>query len=260
MRIIYDEYGQTGNRFLSYIDSIGWAICNDSRVVILFPEKVLEYYDSFRNSQYISLPLWNRNFLLKIMRKLLLHNIVIQRFYQTSFSKKLGFHSGWELSGSYKYYPKVKDKIKAIFTPNRDITDPINRHFSLIRQNQNVIIGVHIRRGDYKTYMNGKFYYDDIVYLRFINQISSIIPNSMFYISSNEPVPQLIKDNCSVIERIVDSAPGDMYALSQCNYIIGPPSTFSGWASLIGDVPLYYIKSQDAIINIESFVPIRKGI
>lgn len=262
MRIIYDEYGQTGNRFLSYIDSIGWAICNNSRVMILFPEKVLEYYDSFRNSSYIFLPLWNKSsLLLKIVRKLLLYNAFIQMFYRTNYSKRLGFYSGWELSGSYKYYPKVKDEIKKIFTPNREITEPINQQFSLIRQNQNVIIGVHIRRGDYKTYKNGAFYYDDMVYLRFVNQLKTIFPRSVFYISSNETtVPELIENNCKVVERIVDSAPGDMYALSQCDYIIGPPSTFSGWASMMGDVPLYHIKSEDSTINIDSFIPMRRDI
>ena len=59
-RVIYDEYGRTGNRLFAYLDSIGWAIQNHKKVIILFPENILKHFDNFRNSQYISIPLWNK--------------------------------------------------------------------------------------------------------------------------------------------------------------------------------------------------------
>jgi hypothetical protein len=33
----------------------------------------------------------------------------------------------------------------------------------------------------------------------------------------------------------------DLYALASCDYIIGPPSTFSQWASFYGNVPRYMV-------------------
>ena len=48
----------------------------------------------------------------------------------------------------------------------------------------------------------------------------------------------------------------DVYALSQCDYILGPPSTFSMWASFIGDVPLRIVKYANENITLDQFSPI----
>ena len=75
-RIIYDEYGQTGNRFISYIDSIAWGIVKKKKVVILFPERILEDYDNFRNCKFICLPLWEQWHLRSVI-KILIDNRLI---------------------------------------------------------------------------------------------------------------------------------------------------------------------------------------
>src|SRR5256885_16731419 len=45
----------------------------------------------------------------------------------------------------------------------------------------------------------------------------------------------------------------DLCALSKCDFIAGPPSTFTQWASFWGDVPLYSIDSPTAPISAEDF-------
>ena len=40
----------------------------------------------------------------------------------------------------------------------------------------------------------------------------------------------------------------DLYALSKCDYIIGVPSSYSQWASFMGDVPLYLIQMRRCLI------------
>ena len=158
-RIIYDEYGQTGNRLFSYLDSIGWAIVNEGTVIILFPDKILAHFDRLRNSQFICLPLWGKGqFAWRIVRKLFYYNSVIQKFYKTRLSQKLGFYAGWNLRESMEYYPKVIPQIQELFVPNDDIKLPIDSLFSVLRNdNGKTIIGVHIRRGDYKTAYEGKY-------------------------------------------------------------------------------------------------------
>lgn len=96
-RVIYDEYGRTGNRFFAYLDSIGWAILNHKKVIILFPENILKHFDNFRNSQYISIPLWNKKAIWwRLFRKMFLYNKVATSFYKTNLSHKLGFFAGWD--------------------------------------------------------------------------------------------------------------------------------------------------------------------
>ena len=45
----------------------------------------------------------------------------------------------------------------------------------------------------------------------------------------------------------------DLYALSLCDYIIGPPSTFSMWASFYGNVPLRIVTKDESKISLDQF-------
>lgn len=256
-RIIYDEYGQTGNRLFSYLDSIGWAIVNEGKVIILFPEKILLHFDQLRNSKHISLPLWGKSPLeWRIARKIFYYNIFTRKFYKTSLSKKLGFFAGWDLRESMEYYPKVLPQIQQLFVPNADIKDPIDSVFSALQKRGRTIVGIHIRRGDYKTAYEGKYWYDDGVYLFYINQMQRLCPNGIFYISSNEVISNEF-NKFPLAEKPVNNAAADLYALSQCDYIIGPPSTFNCWASFIGRKPLYTMFEPDSTITLDSFKVMR---
>ncbi|MCC8145120.1 MAG: glycosyltransferase, partial [Bacteroidales bacterium] len=52
----------------------------------------------------------------------------------------------------------------------------------------------------------------------------------------------------------VSGNPGeDLYALSTCDYIIGPPSTFSLMAAFYEDANLYWIMDKNAPVTKESF-------
>ena len=120
------------------------------------------------------------------------------------------------------------------------------------------IVGVHIRKEDYKTAYRGKYYYNDNVFAEYMKQIRSMQPNVLFYISSNEKISNIFSEQFRIVEKPLDSAVADLYALSQCDYIIGPPSTFNCWASFIGNVPLYTMFKKDEVLtSMEDFKTIR---
>ena len=117
-----------------------------------------------------------------------------------------------------------------------------------------VVLGLHIRRGDYKTWREGRHYYDDATYSRIIDSTVKLFEARghivRCIICSNEPVT--LRTKCAPVfsgsEWYVDQ-----YLLSQCNYILGPPSTFTEWASYIGEVPFYHIQSPIEEICLEKF-------
>ena len=79
----------------------------------------------------------------------------------------------------------------------------------------------------------------------------------VFFIASNENVPKETFNEFEIIDGNMMCAAFDLYALSKCDRIIGPPSTFSRWASLMGNVPLYFIFDKECVINSdEQFSPI----
>jgi len=50
-----------------------------------------------------------------------------------------------------------------------------------------------------------------------------------------------------------DSPVSDIFALSDCDYILGPKSTFTQWASFYGARPLLHLQGSDQVVKIEEF-------
>ena len=46
----------------------------------------------------------------------------------------------------------------------------------------------------------------------------------------------------------------DQWLMSQCDYLVGPPSTFTTWASFMGKVPLLHIMGKDQKVQLCDFV------
>lgn len=46
----------------------------------------------------------------------------------------------------------------------------------------------------------------------------------------------------------------DHSLMSMCDYLIGPPSTFTSWSSFIGNVPTYHIKDKYKKIELSDFI------
>lgn len=45
----------------------------------------------------------------------------------------------------------------------------------------------------------------------------------------------------------------DMYAPAGCDYIVGPPGSFSNWASFYGQAPIHLLYDLNEAISLQSF-------
>lgn len=120
-----------------------------------------------------------------------------------------------------------------------------------------VTIGVHIRRGDYAQWHNGRFLYNDDVYKKNMQSIESEFMGRgqriQFIIFSNEPVNM---ENLTVKSNVVKSefnAVQDHWLMSKCDYLMGPPSTFTLWAAFMGKKLLAFIVNSESVIRIADF-------
>lgn len=259
MRVICDAPGQTCNRLWSYVAIISECIVKEKKMVILFYDCTIEEFPNLKNCSFIYFPLYWK-WLLEIGRNwgrfrhftwILTHNKVWDKIFNT-----LGFEKGWYTRKETKYIAEAKDKLIEIFTPDKLIVEKAETFFSEIRKNANIIIGVHIRRGDYVTWNEGRFYYSFSEYINFMNQVERLYlgQNVVFFISSNEKInADIFKGfSCYYYEK-ENSAVLDLYSLSLCDKIIGPFSTFSRWSSFIGEKPICFLESKDQVINEQSF-------
>lgn len=166
---------------------------------------------------------------------------------QLLLSKKLVIAQGW-YARWYDLFLKYKQDILALFA----IDDRWKRRPDQLlacMPEADVRLGLHIRRGDYRTWHNGCYYYSDEQYIGVLRQFMAMHTGQrvQVFICGNDPeldestYRQAFPDTVLTFPK--GSAIEDLYLLSQCDWLMGPPSTFTLVASMYRDVPLYWIAS-----------------
>ena len=163
------------------------------------------------------------------------------------------FNPKWrEVRYDAAYVEKHREAITRLFAPSAEVLEAVRRK---VCDGSRVTVGVHIRRGDYASFKGGRYFYDLDVYDRLMAEAESKlgkVGRVRFLGCSNDVV-----DASSFAGHDVFFMDGgvmeDLYGLAHCQYIIGPPSTFSQWASFWGRVPLWQITRADASLRVEDF-------
>ena len=168
--------------------------------------------------------------------------------------KRMLVVTGWEAHW-YDLFLKYKSEILALFAFRPEIEEKVVETMN----HGDMILGVHIRRGDYATFYDGKFFFSDEQYVGVIRRFLALHPDRQVrvFICGNDP--KLDKDYyrqelplCEVV--FPDGNPGeDLCLLSHCDYLIGAPSTFSLVAAMYHDRPLYWMMDADAPLSEGSF-------
>ena len=166
--------------------------------------------------------------------------------------------SGW-FARWYDLFLKYRDEICDLFTLDEQYTAPVKAKMqeaeapsSLTSPLPPLRLGVHIRRGDYAQWRNGQYFFDDAVYAAYINKFAEMHPDKTIhvYLSTNDSqvTADAYQQLCPkvAVHHLQGSAPEDLFMLSECDYVIGPPSTFSLVAAMYRDIPLYRMDTADA--------------
>lgn len=263
-RLIYDYDGQTCNRFWGYLDSVAWAIMHRKKVFILYWDPNIKYFNRLRKSPYVSFPLYSETLVKRHGDKKaqsyvywIIDNVFFHWFFN-NFKTIFGLIQivrGWTTRNLIENHQKVGQFVYDQFLPNEDIVSKVNQVFAEHRPDADAIIGVHIRKGDYKNWLDGRYYYEDEAYESFMSQMEALLaPRKVaFFLSTNGEVSDIITKNHRTFRIKDGNMAHDLYGLSRCDYIMGPPSTFSKWAALVGKVPLCHISNPNQQLSLDSF-------
>lgn len=150
------------------------------------------------------------------------------------------------------------DAIRTFFTPAADTLERAQAPVRELKASGRPVVGVHMRRGDYASFGGGKFYFSYDDYGRVMSELADGPTGSgaAFFVCSDEPVPDGVFGRLRV-SRGARTAIEDLYGLAACDFLIGPPSTFSRWASFYGRVPLLHLKDPSVEVRYEQFIPDR---
>src|SRR5690554_6479330 len=125
-----------------------------------------------------------------------------------------------------------------------------------IRSHSDIVIGLHIRYGDYRIYKNGKYFYELEQYKEKIEEVMAGFDQNhsiALFVASNENIDLRVFNGLNPFYLESGNATSDLFMLSQCDYIIGPPSTYSAWASYYGQKPIYFIENMEDKVSIRDF-------
>jgi len=267
--IIFNEQkNQLCNRLFAFLPSIAFALENNEKLLILFfSKKYLSLFPNLAKHPLFTFLLSSTDVyprgvlrLCYVMVKGVGKIMVVGRrnfsFLDISRNKsRFLFVRGWHDRYAPSYLTNHYETIKTLFEPSDEVKNTVSQ--SLPNDAADVIVGVHLRRGDYKTYKGGVYYYADHVYVHFMNQLQGLLSKQgktvWFLLCSNEAVSDRLTSAYNVVKLPRNDYITDLYALSCCNFLIGPPSTFSQWASFIGKVPLKFIVDTEEKVCLTDF-------
>jgi hypothetical protein len=171
---------------------------------------------------------------------ILLENPEVQAQIQDA---RVVFHYGWvfRAPGALR---RQAEKVRAYFRPTAEYEQASSQAIAPLRKNAEVIIGVHVRQEDYRRWLKGSCFFTMPQYAAWMRELADQFPGQRvsFLICSDEPRRQEEFQGLSVGFG-PGTAMGDLYALAKCDYILGPLSSYSQWASFCGNKPLYSLSA-----------------
>jgi hypothetical protein len=272
MMVIQKSQGQLGNKLLISAHAIAYCLSQGEALLnftLLDEASYFDLYNFRKKNIYIIKNSWVQyvfNFIIQIVQKLTywLLNYRIFEIHRVGW-----IHSEireiksrqaplFILEGEgFRSTNDLRDQatlIRHLFTPKWQYDTKIKNIIGSISKDNDVLIGIHLRRGDYNKWQGGKYYYDNQTYMHFIQQLRSMFvgQNIKFILCSDEIIDTTYFSDDDMYISTQDMII-DLYLLASCDYLIGPPSTFSGWASFYANIPLYVIESKDVNIHLKNF-------
>jgi hypothetical protein len=162
---------------------------------------------------------------------------------------------GWQFH-DYEAFLRQKEALRDLFAFRPSLVRKVNA--SLPAAGAGIRLGVHIRRGDYVRWQQGRYFFSDEDYLKLIRSFAANLETSQLQIliATNDPSLSLETYREALgaaVYGLSGNAGEDLYALSTCDYIMGAPSTFSLVASFYHDTPLCWIFDKQQEIDRRAF-------
>lgn len=270
MIILMNKDCQMSNRLLLAAHCIASGIEYNQDVFLATFGDMAEKYECCLDTNSISVRVGNENEILgKMLRKFRNYMRVYKPSKVREYSynlpqinlkiKKNANKNHYIFNWYYRNYDaliKHQEEIRSYFKLKDSFGQDAERLYKSLRTRADCLVAVHIRHGDYATWNQGKFFYSVEQYLQWMEQLKVSLNKKglspHFIIFSNAVITDdIIKRDDITISTL--SAVGDQYLMGKCNYIMGPPSTFSWWAAFIGNKEYCVLKNENQIVGVESF-------
>lgn len=165
------------------------------------------------------------------------------------FVARIGAHAvttcaGWKFS-AWRLFEAHEQELRQMFRPSRAWMDRGEQFMQDIRRRHDCVIGLLIRQTDYRAWREGRFWYPTEQYAEWARQLVELRlhPNPAIVIACDEH-----QDPAAFAGLPCYFSPGaansgghwfeSFVALSLCDLVVSPPSTFSAAAAFVTNAPL----------------------
>lgn len=181
---------------------------------------------------------------------------VARQFVIQSDKDRLALFHCWpylDIESLYEFQDEVRNAIRPklkLYEEGKNKFEKVTEYYK-----DATFIGIHIRRKDYKDFLGGRYYYGYGVYKKRMEEAAKATDGDVvFLIFSDEHINLIELENPALYRVWVsnNTAIVDLVMMSLCDFLIGPPSTFSGWASFWGKTPKHImIDDQKQITDLK---------
>jgi len=228
--ILEIPHGQESNQLIQHVHFDSYCYNHDA---IFLNSKFLSLSKSVKLNDFtrILTLILNNSFVRKTLIKLGIASY--HKFYAPEFKSefcisKLTYVKGWYFRNRESF---DIDKFYYNFEFNKNLVkEDYYENHALVK------VALHIRRGDYEFFQDGRYFLNDSQYITALRNVVSDI-NEPFEIIVFGNDPKLNRDMYLSFGHTIHFSDGsiyqDYYRMSKCKILIGPSSTFSIWAQLI---------------------------
>lgn len=262
MIVLFNGYGNHSNRLFQNLHFEAFCLKNNIQYCNSTFTDISKYYNQPVHSKKTNISRVLKTKPIRILRNLgLIKNII-------SYDNQKEEDIGILLDGNYKdiyvdgwgfrAYKETKE-LRDIFSLKYSLKEDYYKNNALLNIIQKYkeqgysIVGIHVRRGDYSTFANGAYYFSDDIYKNIIDKVHHMVrekcrKEAKIIIFSNDVVDVKSDAMYSKSEWYIDH-----HLMTKCDLLIGPPSTFTLWASYLGKVPVFHVVDKDEDIKFDDF-------
>lgn len=265
MIIVLANEGQMCNQLLTLASAYSLGIeYNENIKCPIMNEKLKDYFLFKDDLVNIDAEMY-KSFLWEVMAKVICFakkclRISLKSRYCIEKKGEIQIFTDWISMKDDVIFAKHQSEIRRFFAINPDIETKCQRIIDDLKNDSELLVGVHLRRGDYRTFHNGEWYYSDDQYARWMEALSKE-KRVKYVLFSNETinVSFFMRYGLDVIS-VSGSPVEDLCCLSKCDYIMGPPSTYSWWAAMYGNRQRLILEGRDDVYTWDDFMYLEERV
>jgi hypothetical protein len=161
------------------------------------------------------------------------------------------YFSSWLFRG-FESVRRHRNAILRVFQFSSALVGQVEAWMEGMKSGADWLVGVHVRWEDYRGTV---YFLDQEAFRNRMEAFQALHPDKRirFLLFSSERLPAEGWGDLDVRLSPGTTPEFDLQAMASCQYLMAPPSTFSGWASFYGQVPLLTLSQAETNISPDDF-------